>query len=89
MEQTVETLAVRVDKLEKDTAELFERVTTMTIAQAAVSEKLNSMLVTLGEVKQAVNNLEGAPAKRLEWLVRALMTAALSGVCGYFLAKVR
>lgn len=89
MEQTVETLAVRVDKLEKDTAELFERVTSMTIAQAAVSEKLNSMLVTLGEVKQAVNNLLGAPAKHLEWLVRALLAAVLSGVCGYFLAKIR
>ena len=87
MEQTVGTLTVRVDKLERDSAELFTRMNATSVAQAAVSEKLSSMLVTLGEGKQAVSNLQGMPVRRWEWLVRAVLTAAVSGMCGYFLAR--
>lgn len=89
MEQSVETLAVRVDKLESDTSELFYKVNAAAVAQAAISEKLSSMLVTLGEVKQAVSNLQQTPGRRLEAIFRAGVTALLSGICGYFLARVR
>ena len=89
MEQTVETLAVRVDKLETESRELVYRVNAAAVAQAAVNEKLNSMLVTLGEVKQAVAGLEQAPASRLDAIFRAVLTALASGILGYFLAKFR
>jgi hypothetical protein len=89
MEQTIETLAVRVDKLEKDSCELVYRVNSAAVAQATVGEKLNSMLVTLGEVKQAVAGLEQAPARRLDIILRAVITALISGVCGYILAKFK
>ena len=87
MEQTVGTLTVRVDKLERDSADLFSRMNATSVAQAAISEKLSSMLVTLGEVKQAVSNLQGMPARRWEWLLRAALTALVSAACGYFLAR--
>ncbi len=88
MEQTVGTLTVRVDKLERDSADLFSRMNATSVAQAAISEKLSSMLVTLGEVKQAVSNLQGMPARRWEWLLRAALTALVSAACGYFLARL-
>lgn len=88
MEQTIETLAVRVDKLEKDSSDLVYRVNAVAVTQAAVNEKLNSMLVTLGEVKQAVASLEQTPARRLDMIIRAVITALLSGAIGYFLAKL-
>jgi hypothetical protein len=88
MEQTIETLAVRVDKLEKDSADLLYRANTTAVAQAAVNEKLNSLLVTLGEVKQAVAGLTQAPSRRLDMILRAAVTALLSGMVGYFLAKI-
>ena len=87
MEQTLETLAVRVDKLEKDSEDLIYRANAAAVAQAAVAEKLNSVLVTLGEVKQAVAGLEQTPARRLEVIGRAVITAIASGVIGYFLAR--
>lgn len=87
MEQTLETLAVRVDKLEKDSEDLIYRANAAAVAQAAVAEKLNSVLVTLGEVKQAVAGLEQTPARRLEVIGRAVITAIASGIIGYFLAK--
>ena len=57
VEQTVDTLAVRVDKLEKDTAELFGKTNAANISLAAVNEKLSSMLTTLGELKAGLANL--------------------------------
>jgi len=87
MEQTVETLAVRVDKLEKDSADLIYRANAAAVAQAAVDEKLDSVLITLGEVKQAVAGLEQTPARRLEVIARAVITALASGIIGFFLAK--
>jgi uncharacterized protein YoxC len=88
MEQTIQTLAVRVDKLERDSAELTDRVNAAAVAQAAISEKLNSVLVTLGEVKEAVARLELAPSRRLDGIIRAALTALASGIVGYFLARL-
>lgn len=89
MEQTVETLAVRVDKLEKDTAELFFKVNSAAVSQATISEKLNSLLITLGEVKEAVASLVKTPSRRLDMIYRAVITAVISGVCGFILAKMQ
>jgi uncharacterized protein YoxC len=89
VEQTIQTLAVRVEKLEKDTAELFEKTNTATVTLAAVNEKLSSMLTTLGEVKQAIEEMRRAPQRRLEAIFRAVVTAFVSGLAGYFIAKFK
>lgn len=89
VEQTVSTLAVRVDKLEKDTSELFYKANSAAVAQAAISEKLSSMLVTLGEVKQAVSNIQQTPARKLDMVFRAVLAAVASGIIGYFFAKLK
>lgn len=88
MEQTIDTLAVRVDKLERDAAELFDKTNTSAVSLAAVNEKLNSMLVTLGELKQAVVSIQSAPAKRLDGILTAVITAVISCLVGYLFAKL-
>lgn len=86
---TIETLDVRVEKLEDDVRSLFSKVNEAVVAQAAVNEKLNSLLVTLGEVKQAVTALQQMPARRLDMLLRAAAAALATGICGYLFAKFR
>lgn len=87
MEQTLGMLSVRVDKLERDTGELFSRVNSSAVTLASVNEKLSSMLTTLGEVKQAVAALQQKPGRRLETITTSLIAALLSGLVGYFVAK--
>lgn len=87
MTETVATLAVRVKKLEADTAELFGKVNDARETQAGINEKLASMLTTLGEVKQAVTGLQQAPARRLDGIVRAIITGLVSLAVGYLMAK--
>lgn len=87
MEQTLGMLSVRVDKLERDTGELFSRVNSSAVTLASVNEKLSSMLTTLGEVKQAVAALQQKPGRRLETVTASIITALASAIIGYFLAK--
>ncbi|MDR3643927.1 MAG: hypothetical protein P4M02_02495, partial [Clostridia bacterium] len=75
MEQTIESLSVRVDKLERETSDLFERTNTSAVTQAAVNEKLNSVLVTLGELKAGLAGLQQLPLKRWEGLIGAVIAA--------------
>ena len=87
MEQTIETLSVRVDKLERETADLSERTNTAAITQAAVNEKLNSVLVTLGELKAGLNTLQQYPGKRWDTLTSAIIAALVAAVIGYISAR--
>lgn len=82
MEQTIETLSIRVDKLEKDTADLAERANAAAITQAAINEKLNSVLVTLGELKAGLAALQQVPSKRWEGLVGALIASFVAAFVG-------
>jgi len=79
MAQTIATLAVRVEKLEKDTGELFEKVNDARETQAGINEKLSAMLTTLGEVKQAVTEIQRRPGKLWDILLGAVVAAVVSG----------
>ena len=89
MAQTLETMEVRVAKLERNEDALFAKVNAVVVAQAAVTEKLGAMMMTLDELRLAVRALERTPGQRFETLVRALLTAAVSAAAGYFFARVK
>jgi hypothetical protein len=89
MADTVLSLAARVERLEKDTAELFFKVNDTRETQAGINEKLSAMLTTLGEVKEAVTNLQQRPAKKLDLIFQVVLAAALSGIVGYLIAQIR
>lgn len=59
-EQTAADLAdikARVKTLESQVEELFQRMNITEGAQKTIAQKLDDMLVTIGEVKQTVNAL--------------------------------
>lgn len=89
MEQIIEAdvadLKARVKILEGQASELFQRVNTTEGNQKTVAQKLDDMLVTLGEVKNAVNTLQGMPARRWESLIAAVIAAVAGGFIGHFI----
>jgi hypothetical protein len=88
LEQTIDTLSIRLDKLERDNCELFNRTNTTAITLATVNEKLNSMLITLGELKSGMERLQQQPAKRWESILGALLSAIVATCVGFIAAKV-
>ena len=88
MEQTIDTLSIRIDKVEKDTAELFTKVNGHSITQATVNEKLNSLLVTLGEVKGGLASIQQVPVKRYEGIITTVIGALIAVAVGYISTKI-
>jgi hypothetical protein len=88
LEQSVDTLSIRLDKLERDNCELFNRTNSAAITLATVNEKLNSMLITLGELKSGMERLQQQPARRWESLLGALLSAMVAAGVGFVAAKV-
>ena len=88
MEQTIDTLSIRLDKIERDNCELFNRTNKAAVTLATVNEKLNSMLVTLSELKSGMERLQQQPAKRWEGIMGALISAVVATCVGFIAAKV-
>jgi hypothetical protein len=86
--QTIDTLSIRLNKLEWGNCELFNRTNTAAITLATVNEKLNSMLITLGELKAGMEKLQQQPAKRWESIMSALLSAIVATCVGFIAAKV-
>lgn len=74
----------RLEKLEKDIDILYNKVNSAAIAQAAVDEKLSSMLRTLTELKEGMQALQQQPLKRLETIIGAFISALVALIVGYF-----
>ena len=75
----------RLDKLESDVQILYKKVNDVTLTQVQSVTKLDSMLVTLGELKESIEALK----KRPGWLWDKMIIAVIGAVCGvavsYFL----
>lgn len=89
MQQTIETLAVRVDKIESDVSELQEKANGSAVVQATINEKLNNILISLGELKEGLKGLQQQPVKRLDTIIGTIITALVAGVIGYFLSRIK
>lgn len=75
----------RLDKAEDDIEKLYKKVNDVTLAQVQSVTKLDSMLLTLGELKESIEALKRRPG----WLWDKLAVALIGAVCGaiinYFL----
>lgn len=74
----------RVDVLEDEVKALNKRVNGIELAQAQSITKLDSMLLTLGELKESIEALKRRPG----WLWDKLIVALLSAVCGAVIGLV-
>ncbi len=73
-----EMLNHRLDKVESDIQILYKKVNDVTLTQVQSVTKLDSMLVTLGELKESIEALK----KRPGWLWDKAVVAIISAVCG-------
>lgn len=73
-----EMLNHRLDKVESDIQILYKKVNDVTLTQVQSVTKLDSMLVTLGELKESIEALN----KRPSWLWDKVVVALISAICG-------
>lgn len=68
----------RLDTVEEDIKILYKKINEVTLTQVQSVTKLDSMLVTLGELKESIETLK----KRPGWLWDKLTIALMGAVCG-------
>ena len=73
-----ELLNHRVDAVEEDVKILYKKVNEVTLIQVQSVTKLDSMLVTLGELKDSIETLKRRP----NWFWDKLVVALIGAVCG-------
>lgn len=80
----LELLNHRVDAVENDVKILFKKVNEVTLTQVQSVTKLDSMLVTLGELKESIETLK----KRPGWLWDKVVVALIGAVCGVLVSII-
>ena len=68
----------RLDSVEADVKILYKKVNDVTLEQVTSSTKLDSMLVTLGELKESIETLKRRP----NWLWDKIVVALIGALCG-------
>lgn len=74
----------RLEKLEEDVKILYKKTNDVTLAQVQSVTKLDSMLVTLGELKESIEVLK----KRPSWLWDKVIIALISAICGVVVSHI-
>lgn len=65
----------RISALEADVKHLYSKVNSFAVASAEMNTKLDSMLVTLGELKESIKAVSARPARLWDRLIFAVITA--------------
>ena len=70
----------RLDAVEEDIKILYKKINEVTLTQVQSVTKLDSMLVTLGELKESIEAFK----KRPGWLWDKVTVAIIGAICGVF-----
>ena len=73
-----EILNHRLDSVEADIKILYKKVNDVTLEQVTSSTKLDSMLITLGELKESIEALKRRPS----WIWDKIVVALIGALCG-------
>lgn len=65
----------RISALEADVKHLYSKVNGFAVASAEMNTKLDSMLVTLGELKESIKSVSERPTRLWDKLIFAVVTA--------------
>ncbi|MGN0538881.1 MAG: hypothetical protein ACI4KI_03400 [Candidatus Fimenecus sp.] len=79
-----EVLNHRIEAVEEDIKILYKKVNEVTLTQVQSVTKLDSMLVTLGELKESIEALKRRPG----WLWDKLIIALIGAVCGVLVSGI-
>lgn len=74
----IDVINHRLDAVEEDIKILYKKINEVTMTQVQLVTKLDSMLVTLGELKESIETLK----KRPGWLWDKFIVALIGAVCG-------
>ncbi len=74
----------RLAKLEEDVKILYKKLNDVTLAQVQSVTKLDSMLLTLGELKESIEALK----KRPGWLWDKVVIAIISAISGLVISNL-
>lgn len=74
----------RLDSVEADVKILYKKVNDVTLEQVTSSTKLDSMLVTLGELKESMETLKRRPG----WLWDKVVVALIGALCGVLVSTL-
>lgn len=70
----------RIRKLEDDVKHLYSKVNGFAVANAEMNAKLDSVLVTLGELKESIKAVSTRPARLWDKLLFAALSAVGTGL---------
>ena len=84
---TNDSVDLRIKKLEHDNEILFSKVNSITVSQACVDEKLNSIMSTLVELKSGLGELRNLPQRRWEKIIAAIISGAATLIFGILFGK--
>lgn len=85
---TVETLAVRVDKLEGQVAGIADKLDDPRTSPLVIAQRLDELFKALGELKEAVSAIKERPSKLWGILESAFIGAIGAGIVGVVIAAV-
>lgn len=80
----IEVVNHRLDALEKDVKVLYKKINEVTLTQVQTVTKLDSMLVTLVELKESIESIK----KRPSWLWDKILVAIISAICGVLISNM-
>jgi predicted mannosyl-3-phosphoglycerate phosphatase (HAD superfamily) len=80
----IEVINHRLDALEKDVKVLYKKINEVTLTQVQTVTKLDSMLVTLVELKESIESIK----KRPSWLWDKILVALISAICGVLISNI-
>ena len=75
----MDEISRRLDAAEGNIKELFREVKAMAIIQAGTNKALESLDLTLRELKEAVRGLQARPGGWFDKIIGALITALIAG----------
>ena len=85
---TVETLAVRVDKLESQVGGIADKMDDPRTSPLVIAQRLDELFKALGELKEAVSAIKERPSKLWGMLESAFIGAIGAGIAGAVIAAV-
>ncbi len=72
----------RLGKCEKDITVLYSKANDSAIAQTRISTQLDNVLLAIGKLEKALEQLQSKPAQRWEHLVTQIISVAVAAVIG-------
>lgn len=84
----MESIENRVNKCENDIRDLSARVNEEAVNQARIGAQIDSVLLALGKLEKAVEQLRSRPAQRWETLITQIISVLAAALVGAVIGGV-